>query len=398
MFKRFLISCLSLVLVLSTLTACSEEKKSGGMPPPLVSVMTMKKENVPVNRVYVGQTEGSNSVEVRAQVSGILMKRTYEEGQRVKQGDVLFEIEPDTYKAALDRAKGTLAQTQALYTQAQQTLNRVLPLYKQNAVSQQDRDNAQAAFNAAKADVEAARAAVTEAEIELAHAYVKAPVTGYTSKAYYSMGNLISEEGSLLTVMNTIDPIYANFAISSPEYMEEQKLIAEGRMRIPYRKAELIINNMTYETPGEIVFMDSQVNPTTSVIDWRASFPNPNAQILPGQFARVRIIGPELVDALMVPQRAILQTQGGTMVIVVKENNIAEYRPVTFSYSIGEMRLVESGLSEGERIIVEGVNKVRPNSPVRLAPPKTEADAQQEAAPKDEKAEEAKSDAPAEKK
>jgi len=362
---------LAALLVIASFTVGCSSADAPKMPPPLVKVLTLKKETIPVNNTYVGQTEGSNAVEVRAQVSGILMKRTYKEGDHVNKGDVLFEIEPDTYNAMLGRARGVFAQTQAIYTQARQTLNRVLPLYKQNAVSQQDRDNAQAAFNAAKADREAAKAAVTEAEIQLAYAYVTAPVSGFTSKAYRSIGNLISPnsaDGSLLTVVNTLNPMYVNFAVSSPEYMEQRELVAKGRMRIPQRSAELIINGIVYSMQGEITFMDTQVNPTTSVIDWRASFPNPGAELYPGQFARVRILGPELIEAIMVPQRAILQTQQGTVVIVVNEKNIAEYRPVKLSYSVGELRLMDEGLKEGERIIIEGLNKVRPGSPVTIVP------------------------------
>jgi len=376
MSRNSMLSLAALLVIASFTVACSDDDSGPAMPPPLVEVITLKKETVPVNNTYVGQTEGSNAVEVRAQVSGILMKRTYKEGNHVNKGDVLFEIEPDTYNAMLGRARGAFAQTQARYTQARQTLNRILHLYKQKAVSQQDRDNAQAGFNAAKADMEAAKAAVTEAEIQLAYAYVTAPVSGFTSKAYRSIGNLISPnsaDGSLLTVINTLNPMYVNFAISSPEYMEQRELVAKGRMRIPERKAELTINGIVYSMLGDITFMDTQVNPTTSVIDWRASFPNPGAELYPGQFARVRILGPELIDAIMVPQRAILQTQQGTVVIVVNEKNIAEYRPVKFSYNVGELRLMDEGLEEGDRIIIEGLNKVRPGSPVTIMPDKAKA-------------------------
>ena len=161
----------------------SEEKgRTASLPPPLVGVMTVEERNVPVSFTYAGQTEGSRAVEVRAQVSGILMRRAYDEGQYVKQGQLLFEIEPDTYRAALRQANGVMEQAQAKFTQARQNLNRVLPLYKKNAVSQKDRDDAQAAYDSAKADLDSAKAAVSEAEIKLSHAYVTAPVAGFASR------------------------------------------------------------------------------------------------------------------------------------------------------------------------------------------------------------------------
>lgn len=175
---------LSLMVSVCTLFAlllvggCKSEEKgrTASLPPPLVGVMTVEERNVPVSFTYAGQTEGSRAVEVRAQVSGILMRRAYNEGQYVKQGQLLFEIEPDTYRAALRQAKGVMEQAQARFTQARQNLNRVLPLYKKNAVSQKDRDDAQAAYDSAKADLDSAKAAVSEAEIKLSHAYVTAPV------------------------------------------------------------------------------------------------------------------------------------------------------------------------------------------------------------------------------
>lgn len=214
---------LSLMVSVCTLFAlllvggCKSEEKgrTASLPPPLVGVMTVEERNVPVSFTYAGQTEGSRAVEVRAQVSGILMRRAYDEGQYVKQGQLLFEIEPDTYRAALRQANGVMEQAQAKFTQARQNLNRVLPLYKKNAVSQKDRDDAQAAYDSAKADLDSAKAAVSEAEIKLSHAYVTAPVAGFASREYRTVGNLItagSQDGSLLTVVNQNDPIYANFA------------------------------------------------------------------------------------------------------------------------------------------------------------------------------------------
>ena len=237
--------CFRLVLVGATLLAagCSQEKAATqARPAPRVGVMTVAARDTPVTGTYVGQTEGSRAVEVRAQVSGILTSRTYEEGQYVEQGQLLFTIEPDTYKANLAQAEGMQAQAQARFVQAKQDLDRVRPLYAKNAVSQRDRDQAQAAYNAAKADLESARAAVDDARIKLGHAYVTAPVSGFTSKEYRSVGNLITAgagNDSRLTVINKIDPIYANFSIPSPDYMHMQVLRSQGRLRFDKQEAAL---------------------------------------------------------------------------------------------------------------------------------------------------------------
>lgn len=266
---------LSLMVSVCTLFAlllvggCKSEEKgrTASLPPPLVGVMTVEERNVPVSFTYAGQTEGSRAVEVRAQVSGILMRRAYDEGQYVKQGQLLFEIEPDTYRAALRQANGVMEQAQAKFTQARQNLNRVLPLYKKNAVSQKDRDDAQAAYDSAKADLDSAKAAVSEAEIKLSHAYVTAPVAGFASREYRTVGNLItagSQDGSLLTVVNQNDPIYANFAIPSPQFMRLRALQEQGRLKSDGTVAEITLADGTvYQTKGVITFIDKQVNTNT---------------------------------------------------------------------------------------------------------------------------------------
>lgn len=367
------VSGVALSVLAVLFVGCSSESPSAGAPAPLVEVMTVTARNVPVSESFVGQTEGSRAVEVRAQVSGILMSRHYDEGGYVKEGDLLFEIEPDTYRAALEKAQGAMAQAQAKYTQARQDLDRILPLYAKNAVSRRDRDMAQADFNAAKADLDSAKAAVTEAQIQLNYAYVKSPVNGYAGKEYRTVGNLLTAGGgteSLLTVVNQVDPIYANFSIPSPKYMRMRTLAAQGRLRMEDMQARIsLADNSVYPVAGRITFIDKAVNPGTSVVEARAEFENKDLFVLPGQFVRVTISGATLVDAVLVPQKAVLQTQKGTMVIVVGENDTAEIRPVVLSDNLGNDYLLESGLKPGERIVVEGTNKAVPGKPVRIAAP-----------------------------
>lgn len=353
---------------------CSSDKAAPqARPQASVGVMTVQARDTPIFPTYVGQTEGSQAVEVRAQVSGILTSRTYEEGRRVEQGQLLFTIEPDTYKANLAQAEGVQAQAQAKFVQAKQDLDRIRPLYAKNAVSQRDRDQAQAAYNAAKADLDSARAAVDDAKIKLGYAYVTAPVSGFTSKEYRSVGNLITAGAgneSRLTVINKIDPIYANFSIPSPDYMHMQVLHSQGRLRFDKQEAALdLADGSRYPLPGAINFVDKQVNPGTSVVAARAEFPNTDHLVLPGQFVRVTISGPVLVNAILIPQQAVLQTQKGSMVVVVGENDIAEMRPVKLGQTYGGDFLVDDGLKPGERIVIEGTNKAQPGQPVHIVQP-----------------------------
>lgn len=371
--KRFF--CFRVLLAvfgLLTFGCSSENQNAQSMPPPLVSVMTVEERNVPVTNTFVGQTEGSRAVEVRAQVSGILMSRSYDEGGYVRRGQLLFEIEPDTYKAALAQAKGAMAQAQAKFVQAKQDLDRVIPLYAKNAVSQRDRDMAQSTFNSAKADLDSAKATVNEAEIKLGYAYVTTPVSGYAGQEYRTVGNLItagSVDGSLLTVVNQINPIYANFSIPSPQFMRMRTLEAQGRLRLENVYAEVSLADGTpYGTRGKITFVDKQVNPGTSVVAARAEFDNPDLLVLPGQFVRVTVFGATLVKAVLIPQKAVIQTQKGSMVVVIDKNGNAEMRAVDLGDNYGDNFLVNKGVTHGEQIVVEGSNKAVPGKPVRIQP------------------------------
>ena len=350
---------------------------------PLVGVMTVEARDVPVTGTFVGQTSGSRAVQVRAQVSGILVSRDYDEGSFVKKGQLLFRIEPDTYKAALEQAEGAVGQAQAAFTQAQRNLRRIRALSKQNAVSQSDLDNAEASYDSAKADLFAAKAARDKAKIELDYAYVMSPIDGYASQENFSVGNLVSagsSSESLLTVVNQVNPIYANFAIPSPKYMRMRTLIAQGRLSMDNIQAHIALaDGSVYPQAGAVQFIDKAVNPNTSVVSSRAIFANPDLFVLPGQFVRVTISGPVLRKAMLIPQKAVIQTGQGSVLMVVTPEGKAEARPVRLSDALGEDWLLEEGLTSGERIVVEGTNKVVPGSPVRIDPalsptPSREAD------------------------
>ena len=368
---RFRAVALAGCALVALVCGCEQpSQQTAARPSPLVSIQTVEARDVPVTGNFVGQTEGSRAVELRAQVSGILVSRKYKEGSYVKKGTLMFEIEPDTYKAALAQAQGALAQVQARYTQTQQDLKRMRPLYAQNAVSRRDLDMAQAAFDGAKADLMSAQAAVDEANIKLNYAYVIAPIDGYAGQEHRSVGNLInaaSPSENLLTIVNQVDPIYVNFSIPSPKIMRMRTLMAQKRLSTDNVYAKIALaDGSEYPQEGHVTFIDKAVSPDTSVVAARAEFTNPDLFVLPGQFVRVTIYGPKLLNVILVPQKAVIQTQKGSMVVVVDKENVAQMRPVVLSDSLGEVFLLEKGLEPGDRIVIEGANKVIPGQPVRI--------------------------------
>lgn len=364
------------LLILALSAGCGKDKsgeasQAGGPPVSEVIVKTIAVADVPLNLEYVGQVAGSREVQVRARVGGILLKRSYEEGARVKQGDLLFEIDPLPYKAALEQARGVLGQAEARLANAKRNFDRMRTLRRENVVSQKDSDDARTEFEAASASAKAAQAAVREANLNLGYTRVEAPISGITSKETRSEGSLIGtgQDASLLTTINRIDPIYVNFSIPGPEAMKIRKDRAEGRMIFTagsdFQVRFLAGDGSLLPQSGHINFLDTQVDAQTGVMKARAEAPNPTADILPGQFVRVRLEGAVLKQIMLIPQAAVLRTQQGPMVWVVNEKNIVSPRPVTLGSTLGNNYLLEAGITPGERIIVEGVIKVRPEMPVK---------------------------------
>lgn len=361
---------LSTVLCLSLLlTACSQDKgKAQGPPPPLVTAFAVEKKDHSYPSEYQAQTQGSRAVEVRARVSGIIEKRLYEEGAYVKEGQVLFQLERDQYEALVQEAAAQM-------DRAKREWDRIRPLYEKNAVSQKDRDNAKAAFDSAKA-------ALRTAKINLDYCRVVSPVSGFSGKQQYTPGNLVNNNSPLTTV-NQTEPLFVNFAIAGPAMMRTQQLAAEGRLILPanrrYTAHIRLLDGAMYEKEGVVTFVDTQVDPLTGVVKARAEFPNPNGRVLPGQFVRLYMTGAVLKDAVLIPQKAVMLTQMGNLVMVLSAENIVEPRPIIISDSVGDMYLVDKGLQGGERIILEGLIKARPGQAVRIEEPKTAAAATQPA-------------------
>lgn len=367
--KTYLTIFTVLSLSLLQVAGCSQDKgKSQGPPPPLVTVFQVEKKNHPYPSEYQAQTQGSRAVEVRARVSGIIEKRLYEEGAYVKEGQVLFQLERDQYEALVQEAAAQLDRTKREW-------DRIRPLYEKNAVSQKDRDNAKAAYDSA-------RAALRTAKINLDYCRVVSPVSGFSGKQEFTPGNLVNNNSPLTTV-NQTEPLFVNFAIAGPAMMRSQQLAAEGRLELPaerrYTAKIRLLDGAIYDREGVVTFIDTQVDPLTGVVKARAEFPNPSGHVLPGQFVRLYMSGAMLKNSILIPQKAILLTQMGSLVMVVKPDNTVEPRPVVISDSIGDMYLVEKGLEGNERIILEGIIKARPGQAVRVEEPKAAASAAQPA-------------------
>lgn len=348
-----------------------------------VSVMRLVAADLPVTFEYAGQAAGSREVDIRARVGGILLKRNYTEGHQVRKGELLFEIDPEPFQVALQQAKGEMAVREANYGRAHREYERILPLVKENAVSQRDRDNALADYESAKAAVAVARAQLRQAEINLAYTRVTAPIQGLASKARVSEGSLISTAGDTgwLTKVSQTDPIYVNFSLSDNELLKLRQDVAGGQLRIPdndhYPVQIKLGDGSFYKQVGYLNFHDNLINTATGTVNIRAELSNPRAEILPGQFVRVMVGGLVRVNALTIPQTAVFSTQQGKMAWVVKEGK-ATPRQIEVGTADDGKFVVTKGLAPGDVLILDNLLKLQPGMLVapKEIPPVKPASAQ----------------------
>jgi membrane fusion protein (multidrug efflux system) len=379
---RALVPLLALVL----LSACGEggpgDKKGkgpggpgAGMPPPEVNVVAVEPKNLPVAFEYAGQTTGSRVVEVRPRVAGILLKRTFAEGEAVKQGQSLYTIDPAPFEAAVARAEADVAAAQARYEQAQRNAARLKPLLAEKAVSQKEADDALSSEAVTGADLKAARARLTEARLSLGYTKVEAPVSGVASRSERSEGSFVPGPEALLTTVMQVDPIWVNFGIPDNEQARIQKEVEAGRLSLPKNgKVEVALrlaDGSMYARTGKLNFSDVRISPQTGTREARAELPNPDGALRPGQFVRVILRGATVPNAVSVPQRAVLENpQGGKFVYVVDEKGTAQPRPVDAGEWAGDSWVISKGLNAGDKVIVDGVMKIGPGAPVKVAEPK----------------------------
>jgi membrane fusion protein, multidrug efflux system len=350
----------------------------GGMPAPEVNVVEVAPQALPVSFEYVGQTAGSREVEVRARVTGILLKRNFKEGAPVAQGQSLFSIDPEPFRAALARAEADVAAAEARYEQARRNAARLKPLYAEKAVSQKENDDAVSAEAIGNADLKAAKARLTEARLNVEYTRVQAPVGGVASRALVSEGTLVSGPNVLLTSVVQVNPMWVNFGIPDNEAARLQKEVETGRLNLPKSfDVELrLADGSTYPRKGRLNFSDVRIAPATGTRESRAEVPNPDGALHPGQFVRVILRGATRPNAVTVPQRAVMEGPQGKFVYVVNEKSQAEARPVQAGEWSGDAWVITAGLNPGERVIVDGVMKLGPGAPVRIAQ-KKQADSNQ---------------------
>jgi membrane fusion protein (multidrug efflux system) len=376
MFMRF--KQIALIVLVPALAACSpsggQEKGAhggpgGGMPPAEVSAVTVEAKSLPVAFEYVGQTAGSREVEVRARVTGILLKRNFEEGARVKKGQSLFTIDRAPYEAALARAQADVAAAEARAEQAARNAARLKPLYAEKAVSQKDYDDAVSAEAISAADVKAVRARLAEVRLNLQYTRVESPVSGIAGRALRSEGSLVSGPEVLLTTVVQADPIWVNFGIPDNEQARLEKEAQAGRLTLPKKfEVELrLADGSLHPVKGTLDFTDVRISPATGTREARAELPNAEGALSPGQFVRVILHGAVRPNALLVPQRAVLEGPQGKFVYLVNEQNQAESRPVQVGEWSGDAWIINEGLKGGERIIIDGLMKLGPGAPVKIA-------------------------------
>jgi RND family efflux transporter MFP subunit len=360
----------ALVLLLSGCSKPSSE--APGFGPQEVLVTAVIQKDVPVVREWIGSLDGSVNADIRARVSGYLVSQNYKEGTLVHQGDPLFLIDPSTYEAVVEQSKSALAQSEANQLQAEQTEKRETQLFEQKVESAQNRDNAVQANVAAKAEVKAQQAALRQAELNLQFTKITAPVNGIAGIANPGIGDLVGPSDSQpLTTMSTVDPIKAYLKISEQDYLKfarrvEQARGVAGEMAPP---VEIILADGTlYPHQGKFSAVDREVDQQTGTIRLAALFPNPDNVLRPGGFVRVRITVRKIPGALLVPQRAVNELQTTDEVAVVGAEDKVEIRPVKTGERIGTLWVIEEGIKPGDRIIVEGAQKVRNGQLVKPMP------------------------------
>lgn len=380
---------LALIIVSLIIGAIHPFKHALGAQPaasPDVEVVQVRQEDVPIYGEWIGTLDGLVDADVRAQVTGYLMKQGYQEGAFVKQGQLLFQIDPRPFQAALDQAEGQLAQAKASLANAQAVqkrteldVERYTPLAKEQAASQQDLDNsvqnnlaAIATVETAKAQIKTYDAAVETAKINLEFTRLVAPIDGIAGQAQLQVGALVSPASGVVTSVSTVDPIKVYFTVSEPQYLdwrrrfptEASRLEADKRLRLQL----ILADGSTYPHDGTFYFADRQVNESTGAIRIAGLFPNPNNVLRPGGYAKIRAVIRTQQAALLVPQRAVSELQGGYQVAVVDSNNKVTVRTVTVGDRVGDRWVIAEGLNPGEKVIAEGVQKVRTGVTVKPAP------------------------------
>jgi membrane fusion protein (multidrug efflux system) len=376
------------LLVIGLIIGAVRPKGVAGAPtvPPTVEIVQVEQRDIPIYGEWIGTLDGFVNADVRAQVTGYILKQAYQEGAFVRKGQLLFEIDPAPFQAVLDQAQGQLAQAKAMLANAeavqgrtQLDVNRYTPLAKEQAASQQDLDNAiqnnlaaKATVETAKAEIQTYQAAVETAKINLGFTRLVAPIDGIAGQAQLQVGALANPTSGPVTSVSTVDPIKVYFTVSEAQYLgwrkrfptESSRLEADRNLRLQL----ILADGSTFAHEGSFYFADRQVNVGTGAIRLAGLFPNPGNDLRPGGYGRVRAVIRVDKNGLLIPQRAVTELQGGYQVAVVDSNNKVEIRTIKIGDQVGSSWVVMEGLKPGEHIVAEGVQKVRAGAQVNPKP------------------------------
>jgi membrane fusion protein (multidrug efflux system) len=366
-----------LLIALGLLSGACGKQETPPPPAPEVTVMTVEPKDAPVTFEFVGSTESSQQVEVRARVNGFLDERVYSEGTLVKEGEVMFRMDPKPFEVQLAAAKSALAEQKARLWTAQANLKRVKPLAAANAVSQKDLDDATGRVNSAAAAVDMARAEMETAELNLGYTTIHAPVTGISSYARIQDGAYVNQQSGPLTYVARLDPIWVNFSISEDEMLSIRRQLSEGLLVTPGQErleVELVLaDGSVYPQTGRIFFRDANYSPETGTFLVRADFANPEGNLRPGQFVGVHVKGATRPNAVLVPQQAVLQGARGFFVWIVDKDGKAQTRPVEVGDWQGDNWFINKGLSAGDKLVTDGIIRLAKDTPVKILAPRSGA-------------------------
>src|SRR5579864_4100430 len=387
--RNFVIAgSLCLIVIGLTVAALRAKRASGaGREAPLeVMVAQVEQKDLPIYGEWIGTLDGYVNADVRAQVTGYLIRQDYQEGAFVREGQLLFEIDPQPFKAALDQAEGQLAQAtaqlanaEAVRDRTQLDVERYVPLAKEQAASQQDLDNATqnnlaaiATVATANAQIKTAQAAVETAKVNLGFTRLVAPISGIAGQAQLQVGALVDASSPPVTTVSTVEPIKVFFTVSEPEYLEFNRQYPSAASRMAQRRQMpltlILADGTTYPKPGEIYFADREVNQSTGAIRIAGLFPNPGNILRPGGYGKVRAATRIQKDALLVPQRAVTELQGSYQVALLDSENKVIIQPVEVGERFGTLWIIQKGLKPGDRVVAEGIQHVRAGMQVNPKP------------------------------
>ena len=372
--KTWLMTAAVIVVFCLILIGCGQKKTGGAPPTPEVAVMTIQTKPVVTTTELAGRTSANLVAEVRPQVSGIIQKRLFTEGSDVKTGQVLFQIDPALYQVALDNAKAVLARSEAQLSTTQLRATRFKDLLVQKAVSQQDYDDADAALKQVQADIQYGKATVETARINLQYTTITAPISGRIGRSNFTEGALVTAQQPIaLATIQQLDPMYVDVPQSTAEVLRLRRGLKEGRLDqngANQKKVQLIMEDGTaYPLAGTLQFRDVTVDPTTGSVILRGIFPNPNGVLLPGMFVRAVVQEGVNKQAILIPQQAVSRDpKGNPLALIVDAESNVQLRMLTLDRAIGDQWLVSAGLAPGDKVIMEGMQKVKPGAPVKAVP------------------------------